>query len=156
MQYAKERLLRQEIYMYNVYDVMNEVDDLFDCMDDSFKKVYYPMTHFPSGRVYMDKDGNLILDFALAGYKKEDFKISYDEDSLILSTVDGFKQFELPEGSKMISPSNGIKSASFKYSYYVPSSKFNQKETSASMTDGILSIKVPPTVKKEAIEVSIS
>lgn len=137
---------------------MNYYFDLFDGLFDSMfgqtitttggkaveKK--YSVPAFPPCKAYVDKEGNMNFEFALAGYKKEDLKIDFDENRLVLSTVEDYKE-EVMKDTKLLA--NNIKKPSFKYVYGVPETKFKFDETSATFEDGILTVVIPPLEKKE-------
>ena len=91
------------------------------------------------------------FEFALAGYKKEDIEINFDENKIILSTVKDYKAPEKKEKEKELA--NNIKKPSFKYSYIVPETKFKfegiqQENIKAKFEDGILTVVIPPIEKK--------
>ena len=142
--------------MYSVFDLMDCMDDLFDSRVDSLGTgaISYSVPSFPPVDVITDKDGNLTFNFAVAGYKKDDFKISFDEDFLVLSTKDGYNEPAIEDGSKVIRKL--IKNPQFSYKYLVPTSKFKQEGTTASMADGVLTIKIPPVEKKEKKSIEIA
>jgi HSP20 family molecular chaperone IbpA len=142
--------------MYSVFDLFDQMDDLFDTGADGLRTgaISYAVPSFPPVDVMTDKDGNLIFNFAVVGYKKDDFKISFDEDFLVLSTKDDYKAPDIQDGCKVIRKL--IKNVQFNYKYLVPASKFKQEDTTASMADGVLTIKIPPVEKKEKKTIEIA
>ena len=131
---------------------MNYYSDLFDAVDAMFgldkqSTTHYSTPSFPKSNVVIEEDGTMRFEFALAGYKKEDLKVDFDENRLILSTVEDFKAPEVSENEKVLA--NNIKKTSFNYSYRIPEVKYKFAETKATFENGILTIKVPPVEKKE-------
>jgi len=99
---------------------------------------------FPPANLFQDKDGNLIYEFAVAGYNDEEISLEFRDDRMILSLSP--KESSLPEGMKMIQ--KGIRSAKSKVSAFVPPSKFDVEKTILTLEKGILAVKVP--VKENA------
>lgn len=128
--------------------------DLFDVMDSLFESVpsggtsscKYAVPSFPPSNIVVKEDGSMQFEFALAGYKKEDIEINFDENKIILSTVKDYKAPEKKEKEKELA--NNIKKPSFKYSYIVPETKFKFDGTTAKFEDGILTVVIPPIEKK--------
>lgn len=126
-------------------------DSLFEALDAMFSMdpektcdETYSMPHFPSSELIYAKDGTAYLNFALAGYKKTDFSITTEENKIVVSTVEEYKEPEV-EG-KLIG--GGIRKSPFKREFTIPETKFKFDEISAKFEDGILSITIPPKEKK--------
>lgn len=139
--------------MYNdLFDLVDEMFSLPSVSDAAVK--HYPTPSFPKTNVFVDVDGTMTFSFALAGYKKDDLKIGFDENKLLLSTVDDFKSPEVNEKVKVLT--NNIKMVPFKYSYFVPETKYKFADTTAKFEDGILTISIPPVEKKERPTITIA
>ena len=104
---------------------------------------------FPPTNCLRDKDGNLIFEFAVAGYKEEEIGLELKDDSmqLVLNPVER----KLPEGTRMIQ--RGIRSAPARLSAFVPASKFEVNKVEASLANGILRVFIP--IKKDSKALSI-
>lgn len=126
--------------------LFDELDDLFSVFDSEGlsrqSDVKYSVPAFPPCNVILQEDGSMKFEFALAGYKKEDLKMEYNNSKLVLSTVKDYK-----EEVKDKYLAKGIKKPSFNYSYFVPETKFLINELKASFNNGLLVITIP--AKKE-------
>jgi HSP20 family molecular chaperone IbpA len=88
---------------------------------------------------YLDKDGNLVLEVPLAGYKKEDISVSIEKDYLVLSVKHSEKSTDI----KYIVEKIRKKALTLKW--YL-NDTFVQSEISSNFSDGLLKIVLP--VKK--------
>lgn|SRR5574344_2175448 len=142
--------------MYGFNDLFDQFDEVFDpsVVLGPTAVSLYKTPCFPPVDVYVEKDGTLNFNFAVVGYKKDDFEITFNEDWLVLSTKKDFKAPELENASKIIR--NNIKHPSFTYKYLVPAAKFKQAEASASMEGGMLVIKIPPVENCEPKKIEIA
>lgn len=128
---------------------MNYYNDLFRAMDAMFSEnEKYAVPQFPPSEMLKSKDGTLEITLAVAGYNKEDVFISTDENKILVSTVEGYKAPELSKDITLVS-SNRLKRSPFKISFVVPETKFNFAEITAKFNNGLLTITIPPKVKKE-------
>lgn len=139
-------------------EVLRNMETANSVFDDAFdgrlgSKVEYTLPNYPPYEVKRSKDGTLKAKFALAGFKKEDLEISFEENAIVLKTVDGFKKEE-NEDETYISPQK-IRIEPFKTKLYVPESKYNFGEVKASTANGTLLIEIPPKEKREYKPVSI-
>lgn len=115
--------------------------------------VKYSVPSFPPANIFVDEDNNFCLNFALAGYDKEDLDISFNGDIVIVSTTEEYDKKETPNVKKSIV--NNIKKTHFKYSYLIPEGTDKEK-TTATFKNGMLSIVIPAKKAKEKQELSIS
>lgn len=88
---------------------------------------------FPFCDIYYDKESNLIFEFALAGYKKEQISISLERGILTIKS-DGYKK-----DGEFNYKLSGIKLSGFKKSFSLPEGYYEQ-EPKASFENGILKI----------------
>lgn len=140
--------------MFDLVDVLDQFDRTFGFGDADLVlapstkgNVKYTIPSFPPAKVTQDvKDGTLKFVFHLAGYKKEDLKISFDKEFLVLAGKP--ENVENVENEKVLA--NTLKGGSFSYKYFVPKSKFDRKSTVADFKDGVLEISVK--VNKETEE----
>lgn len=141
-----------------MFDIFDAIDAAFDgVVNESTRKnvVGSIVPNFPPCEMLKDKDGTIRLVFAVSGYKKEDIVVSTQENKIIVSTVEGYKKPEKPEGTIEIVPST-LKRSAFKSSVGIPETKFNFNEISAKREeDGTLVITIPPKEKKEYKTINI-
>ena len=141
-------------------ELLNTMDAANAVFDDALAgrqnaKVEYTLPNYPPCEMLKAKDGTVIMNFAVAGFKKEDLEIAFDENKVVIKTVDSYKPVQLPENTELLG-SQRIRKAAFKHSFYLPESKFNFGEVSAKIEDGILSISIPPKEKREYKAVTIA
>ena len=100
----------------------------------------------------IDKERNLKLELAVAGYTEEDINLSFDGDVLKLdiSKVND----ENRDDVKYIS--RGIKKSSFQTTYVVPAAKYNTDAATAKLKNGILIIDIPANEKAKPKKLSIT
>lgn len=107
---------------------------------------------FPPTNFLRDKDGNLIFEFAVAGYKEEEITLEFKDDSMLLTLHPAERK--LDEGTRMIQ--RGIRSTSAPLSAFVPASKFEVTKVKASLKDGILQVFIPVREDSKAMTVKIN
>lgn len=108
--------------------------------------------NFPPMNSYLDEStGELVLEFALAGYSPESLEIYLMEDQLKLSAkeVDPKKH----EGKKILK--SGIRSREFSVRYQIPAGKFDLTKATSSFKNGLLTIILPPAADKKPIKLNI-
>lgn len=150
--------------------MINSVDYLMDSLNDLFgfganpmgitdgseNELRYSVPSFPPANIYIKEDGSINFKFALAGYSKDDLKISLDEDtnSLLLKTSDDFdkKKDDDKENTKTKWLVEKLKTPKFSYTYTLPSQKFDFDSADAKFEDGILTISVKKLEKPKKDE----
>ena len=103
----------------------------------------FPHTNFKISKETKDME----IEMALAGYKKEDIDIIFDDDLLIVKTKEEYKK-DKKEEDKFFVIKNDIKQSSFEIKFNVPFDKYNVDKSKAVFENGVLRIDVP--VKEEA------
>lgn len=133
------------------YNSFGEIMKIFDDFSGAVVKKNYPTPSFPPVKVIQRKD-NLEFKFFLAGYKKDEIKLKFDKDCLVL-TAD--HEESVSEDEKVIV--NNLKTPNFSYKYFIPEDKFDFNTAEAEFTDGVLIIKVASKeeVKQEVREIEI-
>ncbi|MEX2512977.1 MAG: Hsp20/alpha crystallin family protein [Cyclobacteriaceae bacterium] len=122
----------------------NWLDRLFD-VPSNFElgsPVSSTKNTLPAVNINEDKQ-SYQLEIAAPGFKKEDFKINYEKDSLVISSE--IKEESKSEGKTTRREFNY---SSFSRSFYVPEDSVDVEKISAQYQDGILTIAIP----KKAIE----
>ena len=140
-------------YPLSIVDVF---DNLFNkSFNDFFTSGYeeiYPSS-FPPLDIYIDKEKkDLQLDFALAGYSKEEIELKFGGDWLYLDLKPVIKEEE--EGN-LIRWKKGIKKSKMSIKYGIPSARYNQDDSKITFKDGILRIVIPAIPEKEKKKLTI-
>jgi HSP20 family molecular chaperone IbpA len=107
--------------------------------------------NFPPHDILLCKeDGHLEYRFAIAGYGKDDIKIAFEDDEMVISLKQKEGEDVMFEVLK-----KGIKSAEKTLRYPFPTQKFDIEKTKASMKDGILVVTIPRKQEFKPINVNV-
>jgi len=135
---------------------MNPVNafDLFDRLFETghFTVGAYPAPSFPPVDTLVNKETkDLTFRLALAGYTKDEVKLTFEGDYLVLNLT----KKEEEKDDKVSILRKGIRKESGTWRLAVPSTKYETSKVSASFTDGILTVTVPAKEeqKPKAIEI---
>ncbi len=131
------------------HQVINEVFDNFFNDGDLFSNVLKQSTKgYPVADIYRDDDGSTVLEFALAGFKREELSIDVKPDKRSI-TVTGTAQ-DQNEKRKRIARRN------FSRQYINYDDNLDLTKTRASFEDGLLTVKVPqrPELKPLSIDIN--
>ena len=113
-------------------------DRFFD--EDIFKwNVDLPATTISPNHDIIEKDNEYLVDFALAGFKREDVRLNVEDNIL---TIEGERKVN--EDTKY--NRKGTFYGQFKKSFTLPDN-VNTENIDASFTDGILSVTIPKDEK---------
>lgn len=139
---------------YNRATIPQKVLDLL-FSDDAYynesvngKKVI--LSKYPRNDQWVDEDG-LHINFALAGYSKDDVKISVDGNTIC---VENHRKLEESNAMQKGLIVRGIAKRNFSESIYVHSN-FDVSRAYAEMKDGLLSISIPNAENSGPKEISI-
>jgi len=124
-------------------------DEIFDVTvrenKPYFSKVNYS---FPYCNIYINKEDDLCIDFALSGYTKEDLKVIIENGNLIVEANknedDNIKEYLF----------RGIKDISFKKIYSIPD-KYDYDSILSIFENGILKIKFKLSEGKKPKQIEI-
>lgn len=122
-------------------------DSLFELMDALERGPINAGSSFPFADFVEDKDGNVIVILALAGYPDDAIEIKPVENKIIVKTKDGYKAPKLSEGSKYLEEPS-IKRGPFKASFILSETKYNFAAITAKRNLGELIITIPSKEKK--------
>ena len=125
----------QEIHHYHWYPQYVWAEEAFS----KTKELFSSSSNFPPVNAHQLKDGSLLLEFAFAGYKKDEISLTFEGDTLVL-TSDGH---ERPDYEKDREIKRGIKLSKFEIKYQLAPDHFDTSKTKAKFEDGILSITIP-------------
>ena len=110
----------------------------------------YHTPNFPPVNVFIDEETkDLTLEFALAGYKKEEVEISFEGDKMILE----LKPVSDLETRRILK--KGFKTPASTTTFIIPSSKYKTGEVEAEMVDGVLTVIVRAVDEIKPKKVSI-
>lgn len=136
----------------NVNGVLRDFENMFDEMFPTVSKL--PSTiisnHFPPCNYSADEDGTLHFEFAVAGYKKEEVELKFEDDHLVLHLNPAKEEAKGKVFQKAIKLSESTTRA------YVPFSKYDVSKVDASLADGLLKVSVPVKEEAKPITVQIS
>jgi len=128
----------------------NVIDDVFDSFFVDFPRHLKQTTQgYPVADIFRDDDGNTILEFALAGFKKEELAIDIRPDKRSI-TVAANSNVEEGDGSRRIAR------RSFTKTYVNYDNNLDLTNTAASYADGLLTISVPQRVEVQPVSITIS
>jgi HSP20 family molecular chaperone IbpA len=133
--------------------------DGFSCSDHQFwdeKVDFYPAYAYPPANVYLTKYKELVFEFALSGFRKEDIGLLFKGDYMILSV-------KSPHGEDDYKDVRFFKhrlktKAIVDQKYYVPANRFDRDKVSAIFKNGLLRVVVPPDEDfstQEGVEINI-
>ena len=110
---------------------------------------FYPHYSYPPANVYLTKDRELILEFALAGFNEKDVSLQFQGDHLILSA----KPTVSPEDGEVRYFKRRLKYKEIAdQKYYAPENKFDRTKVKAVFRNGILKVTIPPKEEYTASE----
>lgn len=128
----------------SVGGVLSEFDRMWDAMFQPVCRL--PSTlisnHFPPCDLSADENGTLHFEFAVAGYRKDEVSLKFEDDHLILELSPKKEEAKVKVFQK------AIKLSESKTSAYVPFSKYDTSKVEASLEDGLLKVSIP--IKEEA------
>jgi len=139
-------------YPLSIVDVF---DSLFnksfnDFFNSGYEEVY--SSSFPPLDIYIDKEKkDLQLDFALAGYSKEEIDLKFGGDWLYLD----LKPINKEEETNLVRWKKGIKKSKVSIKYGIPSARYDQDNSKITFKDGILRIVIPALPEKEKKKLTI-
>jgi len=129
----------------------NVIDDVFDSFFVDFPRHLKQTTQgYPVADIFRDDDGNTILEFALAGFKKEELAIDIRPDKRSITVAANSNVEEEGDGSRRIAR------RSFTKTYVNYDNNLDLTNTAASYADGLLTISVPQRSEAQPVSITIS
>jgi len=116
---------------------------------------YYPSYSYPPMNVYLTKDKEMVLEFALAGFREEDLNIEFQGDYMVFSAK--APEMEPDEDVRYFKRRLKFKEIE-EQRYFVPEDKFDRQNAKAVFKNGVLKVTVPPNEEvqtREGIKVDI-
>lgn len=141
-------LKSQKISIPNKIMQLLWTDDSFYSSIEKDKRV--SVARFPKVNQYCDQDNNFYMEFALAGYSKDDISISHINNTITISSEKISDNFGIQQG--LIS--RGIAKRKFEVSYLI-NANYDLEKSVAKMKYGLLVVQVPPKTDNEAKFITI-
>jgi len=110
---------------------------------------FYPHYSYPPANVYVTKERELVLEFALAGFEEKDITLEFQGDYLVLSAKPSFSREE--EGVRYFKRRLKFKEIECQ-KYHAPENKFDREKVKAVFKNGILRVTIPPRENYKAGE----
>ena len=128
----------------------NVIDDVFDSFFVDFPRHLNQTTQgYPVADIFRDDNGNTVLEFALAGFKKEELSIDIRPDKRSITVA---ANSNVDEGDN----SRRIARRSFTKTYVNYDNNLDLTNTVASYEDGLLTITVPQRTEVQPVSIAIS
>lgn len=140
------------------YYLPSGFDDFFDDVNSAFNLLYkdaassYGEAFPPTNQAILKTDKSLEMQFALAGYSKDELSVSVENDYITISgkplenaTAKDDKQY----------CHNRIKKVAFTRKYRLPSSKYDTSKATAKYENGLLTITVPLAAAAQSTQLAI-
>ena len=116
---------------------------------------YYPSQHYPPCNISVDKDNNMTLEFALAGFEPENLILQFTGDFLVLTAKAPESRTNDPEGIRFLKRRLKFRAIE-NQKYFVPADKYNHDAVKAGWSRGILTVYVPAREKQAEKTVNIN
>jgi len=125
-------------------------DDVFDSFFNDFPTYLRQSTQgYPVGDIYTDENGNTVLEFALAGFSKDDILIDVRPDKRSITVAAN------PDGDDPTGAGRRIARRGFKKTYVNYDNNLNLSDSSATFENGLLTITVPQRPELQPISINI-
>ncbi len=128
----------------------NVIDDVFDSFFVDFPRHLKQTTQgYPVADIFRDDNGNTVLEFALAGFKKEELSIDIRPDKRSITVA---ANSNVDEGDN----SRRIARRSFTKTYVNYDNNLDLSNTVASYENGLLTVTVPQRAEVQPVSINIS
>jgi len=125
-------------------------DDVFTNFFSDFPSHLQRSTSgYPVADIYRSEDGSTVLEFALAGFTRDELAIDIQPDKRSI-TVSAESDLNGENGA-----SRRIARRSFKKTYINYDDNLNLTDTSATFENGLLTVKVPQQPEAQALAIEI-
>jgi len=128
----------------------NVLDDVFDSFFVDFPRHLKQTTQgYPVADIFRDDNGNTVLEFALAGFKKEELTIDIRPDKRSITVA---ANSDIEEGDN----SRRIARRSFTKTYVNYDNNLDLSATEAAYADGLLTVTVPQRAEVKPVQIAIT
>lgn len=128
----------------------NVIDDVFDSFFVDFPRHLKQTTQgYPVADIFRDDNGNTVMEFALAGFKKEELSIDIRPDKRSITVA---ANSNVDEGDN----SRRIARRSFTKTYVNYDNNLDLSNTVASYENGLLTVIVPQRTEVQPVSICIS
>jgi len=128
----------------------NVLDDVFDSFFVDFPRHLKQTTQgYPVADIFRDDNGNTVLEFALAGFKREELTIDIRPDKRSI-TVAANSDIEDGDNSRRIAR------RSFTKTYVNYDNNLDLSATEAAYADGLLTVTVPQRAEVKPVQIAIT
>lgn len=153
----------KEKYMYYIEGSIKDFEKWMNEFDNTFMGLFgntkhyvgetFASANFPPCNIYQDETDSLVYELAIAGYTKDEVKVSYKDDYITVK----LEVSENKEGEeKKVFAQKGIKHKNVETSYYVPIARYDVSHLTITMKDGLLRISIPCSEKAKPKEFEIN
>ncbi|MBB6062021.1 HSP20 family protein [Thermosipho japonicus] len=141
-------MLARRNYFDPFVELQKEIDRLFE---DFVRPSRFDTTHFPKVDVY-ETDKEVVIEAELPGLKKDDVKITIEDNVLTIKGERKFNREDKGKNYKIIERAEGYFERSFGLPEYVDVEKIKAK-----FNDGVLTIELPKkeTKDKKVIDIHV-
>jgi len=166
------RCYMKDKFFVDLGNVMDEIFDAAQNLGNAFKDGftcsggwhwdenvdYYPAYSYPPANVYLTKDKQLVFEFALSGFEKDNISLLFQGNHMVLTvkTPDEQKE-ENYKDVRFLKRRLKLREI-IDQKYYVPAHRFDREQVTARYKNGLLRIIIPPkenATKEEGIKVDI-
>lgn len=140
---------------YDAFGLFDQLFSDFGLTNDFWNSwnTVYQVPNFPPVNVFINKDTKeMIFEFALAGYKKENISINFSGDYMELK----LRESEEKANQQLEIVRRGIKNCNINFKYYCPADKYSRENVQATFVDGILKVVIDPVKKVETKMITIN
>ena len=128
----------------------NVIDDVFDSFFVDFPRHLKQTTQgYPVADIFRDDNGNTVLEFALAGFKKEELSIDIRPDKRSITVA---ANSDIEEGDN----SRRIARRSFTKTYVNYDNNLDLTNTAAAYENGLLTVTVPQRAEVQPVQIAIT
>ena len=128
----------------------NVLDDVFDSFFVDFPRHLKQTTQgYPVADIFRDDNGNTVLEFALAGFKREELTIDIRPDKRSI-TVAANSDIEDGDNSRRIARRG------FTKTYVNYDNNLDLSATEAAYADGLLTVTVPQRAEVQPVQIAIA
>jgi HSP20 family molecular chaperone IbpA len=128
----------------------NVIDDVFDSFFVDFPRHLKQTTQgYPVADIFRDENGNTVLEFALAGFKKEELSIDVRPDKRSITVAANSKAEESDDSRR-------IARRSFTKTYVNYDNNLDLGCVGATYENGLLIVTVPQRAEAQPVQVTIT